>query len=393
MNTTVDLGLIKSLMEEHGDCLVSVYIPTAKAGPDTNKNRIYFKNQLKKLEQLLDSDMQESLGDHWQRLQKLENDSELWQHTGAGMAWFVGASRFTQLNLPNEPLERASVAGRFFVRPLFAALEHNQGFWLLTLSQNRVSLYEGDGYALQEVSLPDDVPRSMNEALGEYDADATQQFHSQGAPPGAGLGKSTDGPMFHDQDEGSHSKQRVHKFLSVVASALEDTNVLDKRPLVLTGVAYATDMFADLVGSKFNIVGRVDGNADDQSESELHAASWPMITAHTQQQVNEALHRLQETDPAKVANSVAAVTTAALQGKVEHLFYIPRVDITGTVDEQNLAAQRRHENNSQGKDQDNVDLVDVALQQTIANGGQVYAVTSEQLHQSEDEPMAALLRY
>ncbi len=392
MNATVDLALIKSLMEERDDCLVSVYIPTAKAGPDTDKNRIYFKNQMKELEQLLDADMKELLGDHWQRLQKLEDDNELWQHTGAGMAWFVSASSFTQLSLPNEPLERATVAQRFFVRPLFAALEYNQAFCLLGLSQNQVTLYAGDGYALQELSLHEDIPRSMNDALGEYDADATQQFHSQGSPPAAGLGKSNGGPMYHDQDEGSHSKERVHKFLAAVANALEDSDVIDNRPLVLAGVAYETDMFADLVGSKFNIIGRIDGNVDDQSDSELHAACWPVVTASAQQQVNDALHRLRETDPAKVANCVAATAAAALQGKVEHLFYVPRVDVAGSVDAQSLTVQRTDDTAAQSQE-GVVDLVDVTLQHTVSNGGAVHAVAADELGQDENEPMAALLRY
>ncbi len=392
MHSTVDLELIKSLMAAGGDCLISIYIPTVEAGRDTDKNRIYFKNQLKALQPQLDPDMQESLGDHWQRLQKLEDDRELWQHTGVGMAWFVSAAGFTQISLPNEPLEHASVADRFFVRPLFAALEHNQAYWLLGLSQNQVTLYAGDGYALQEFSLPEDIPRSMTEALGEYDVDATQQSHSQGAPPPAGLGKSSGGPMFHDQDEGGHSKERVQKFLSVVASALQDADVIDNKPLVLAGVAYATDMFAELVGSRFNIIARINGNVDDQSTAELHAACWPVLTAHAQQQVSSALDQLRETDPAKVANTLEAAATAALQGKVEHLFYVPRTDVAGEIDEQTQTV-RRHQIDAGQNGQDSVDLVDFALQQTISNGGRVHAVTSEQLEQTDDQPVAALLRY
>lgn len=382
----VTLELIEELRQVQGAPLLSLYLPAVVAGPETRQNRIRFKNGLKRLGEQLDEDRQRRLEGNWRALQELQDDDALWQHTGRGMAWFVGPETFVQVSMPVEPEEIAEVGRRFLLRPLFQALEADQPYQVLTVSQNRVRLFAGDGYGLCEQTLAEAVPSSLFEALGASDADASQQSHT---PQTGGGGGNSGVTIFHDQHEGEHSKSRIGRFLDALAGALEETGALGDMPLVLVGPGFEMHMLrdrSDLLTDK--LIGMVDGNFDNDGESELHARTWPEVAEWLREQRHGALAQLRESAPEVVATTVEAVVSAAAQGRVESLFVVPDQAVAGRLDGATLEARR-----AGSEDQADDDLVERAVHEALRNGGRVYPVSRAELGQPDDQPLAAELRY
>lgn len=382
----VTLDLIDELREVAGRPLLSLYVPTIVAGPETRQNRIRFKNGLGALAETLDEQDRRRLDANWSALVEVEGDQDLWQHTGRGMAWFVGPDTFEQVSLPVEPEECTRVSSRFLLRPLFAALEANQSYQVLAVSLNQVRCFEGDGYGLRERNLPDSVPASLFDALGSSDEDASQQFHS----PHGGATSSRDATILHDQHEGEHSRARVNRFLSRLGAALESARVLQDLPLVLAGPGFEMHMFQDHSEPLANrVVGTVDGNFDGASESELHARVWPVVADWVRARRRRAAEQLRETAPSTVATGLEDVVSAAATGRVETLFFVPDREVSGSVDRYTLQARR-----AAAEHRGTEDLVERALRETLGHGGRVYAVAqSELVQQDDDEPLAAKLRY
>lgn len=116
----------------------------------------------------------------------------------------------------------AVVANSFHVRPLLHFLESNRYFYVLTLSQNRVSLYEGSPYSLCQVDVPE-LPKSLDETFGKdqreavinaYDARPGQSgaiYYGYGVPPEEQV------------------KEKLAAFFRVVDLALWDNLLRDER--------------------------------------------------------------------------------------------------------------------------------------------------------------------
>jgi hypothetical protein len=83
-----------------------------------------------------------------------------------GLAMFCCSDLLTHYRIPMRCPKLAVVADSFHVRPLLHFLRSNRYFYVLTLSQNSVRLYEGSRYLLSQVDLPD-LPKSLDESFAK----------------------------------------------------------------------------------------------------------------------------------------------------------------------------------------------------------------------------------
>lgn len=364
---------------EH-EMAVSLYLPTIKAGQETRQNPIRFKNALRELEGRLGEDGREALGERWTALERLVDDFEFWQHTDLGTVFLATPQEQHVFALALEPGERVAVGNRFVVSPLIAALDWSRRFRLLALSQNRVRLYEGDGYGLSRVEPGDHIPRSLADALGYDVTGPALQYHSQGAG---------DGPIYHGQGAGEDErKQETRKFLRRLADALGETIRDDTLPLVLAGVEYEAAMYRDVAGHADRIIGTVDGNVEDWSDERLHEAAWEVCERSLEAERRRQIERLEEAGSDSLALEAGSAVAAAANGRVELLFYDPERPLRGT-----LAADRQSVELAGEDDENAEDLIELAARETFLQGGAVYRASRHALPALKDSPAVALLRY
>ena len=158
---------LKALSQQQDESLVSIYLPTRPAGPETRENPIRFKNLLAAAESKLSergfraSEARAML----EPAQQLVDDYDFWQHQSTGLALFISSSFSRSYRLPLDFEELVLVGPHFHLKPLVPLLSGDGRFYLLALSQNEIRLFQGTRHTFEEVMLTEQVPGSLAEAL------------------------------------------------------------------------------------------------------------------------------------------------------------------------------------------------------------------------------------
>lgn len=387
-----------------GPC-ISIYLPTVRAGVETQQNPIRFKNQLRAAERELEErgiEPEELLGP----LHELEADFDFWQHQDEGLALFrtPGFLRCYQVPVPFEEL--VAINDHFYLKPLFRLLSGDGRFLILGLSLNNVRLFEASRYSVRELELGPDVPRSLADALGHETEEQHLQYHTgtatSGPAPGAGAGRkrapagggAERTPIYHGHGGGEEDRNaEIAKFFHVVDRELHDRLREHDLPLVLAGVEYLQPIYREASTFPRLVDGGVPGNPDDLRPDQLHEKALEVVKPTLLAGRKEALEQFADLSGSERAvDRIDDVVTAAFDGRVDTLFVARGEHRWGSFD----PAERKVEVDGRGpgeaRSEGQEDLLDFAAVRTFMNGGRVFELDPADLP-TKDEPLAAILRY
>ena len=349
---------------------VSIYLPTHRAGAETQQNPIRFKNLLKQAEEKLraggwEDHVEEVLG----ASRRLVDDFDFWQHQRDGLAVFLAPGVEKRFRLQRSFEELAIVGERFHFGPLLPFLTGDGKFHILALSQKRVRLLEATRDSVHELDLHD-IPESLQDAVGYDWEERSLQFHS-GTAGNTGPAGGRRRAMFHGQNVGEENEQEeIQKFLHLVDNGVRKLLQNHEEPLVLAGVEYVRAMYRQ--GSHYpNLVeAGVDGNPDSLSSEELRKKAWPAVEPEfhrAEEQARESYDRLAGGE--KVATEIEEIVPAGHDGRVDTLFVAVDEHRWGTWDPDSRRVET-HESPENGYE----DLLDRAALDTLLHGGSVFAV-------------------
>ncbi len=376
---------VRALTAERGNLCVSLYLPTHRAGPETQQDPIRFKNLLKQAsDRLRKNGLRRADADKiLEPAQRLLGDQIFWQHQSDGLAVFMSPQTFHSYRLPTEFSELVVVTERFHVKPLLSLLSGDGWFYVLALSQKQVRLLQGTRQRIGEVNL-EDVPRSLAEALGGEEREKQLQFHTaaRGGPA-----------IFHGHgsagDESEHKKDLL-RYFKQIDKGLQDLVCAERTPLVLAGVDYLLPIYREANTCAQLMDEGITGNPDGLSAAELHKKAWRILEPHfARAQKRAAAQYRKLTGTGKTSRNLSRIIPAAHQGRVDALFVAVGVQLWGTYDA-GAGEVVLHEERQPG-DQD---LLDLAAVQTLTHAGDVYAVGPNQIPDAEtDSAAVAVLRY
>lgn len=384
---------ILSFAEETAPPRLSVYIPTFRLGAEVQQNAIRLKNQLKETEKRLDDKgiVGESRDQLLKPLRQLLTDDSFWQQQEDGLALFAAGGNYRYYKLPFGVNESVHVGAEFRLRPLFPWFSEGERYYLLALNLNGVRLFSGDRYSLEEVPLPEDMPKTLKEAMRFEEAEPGMTFHSGGAAQTHANHRH--GAVFHgDGGEKDVRKDQILRFFREIDRSLHEILHLRKRPLVLAGVEYLHPLYREA-----NTYGNlhpegINGAPENLSEKELQDAARPLLEPLWRASLEKELEKFRqhslagEKGSGRVADQLEEILPAATQGIISTLIYRPDVQRWGKYEWGTQAVD------SGPRDQnDNIDLVEFAALHTLEHGGQVILDESQSL--PEDTPLAAILRY
>ncbi|MDP3430594.1 MAG: hypothetical protein Q8R89_09715, partial [Desulfomicrobium sp.] len=265
---------LQSFLDENSGWCVSLYMPTFRAGRDTEQNQIRFKNLLRKAQSILaekgveDAQRQKMLSESEALLQ----DRSFWQHQSDGLAVFFSAERFRFFRLPWTFEELTVVSTRFHVKPLLPIQAADGVFYVLAVSQNRIRLLECTQHSVEEVDLGD-LPQNLEETIPDGgDSHKQLQFHT-GTPSGS-EGRSA---VFHGHDAGNETKDRMSRWFRKIDDRVKELVVDVRSPLVLAGVDSLFSVYREASSLENLIESGVSGNADKSKPEELHAQAWVLV--------------------------------------------------------------------------------------------------------------------
>ncbi|HML23028.1 MAG TPA: hypothetical protein PKD09_15350 [Aggregatilinea sp.] len=380
---------LRTLTDTQGKWCVSIFMPSVRAGAETQQNAIRFRNLVRQAEaRLVELGLRAPDVEAFLRpLADLQDDVDFWRHQSDGLAVFLAEGALLTYRVPVSFAEQIHASERFFIKPLLPLLSGDGTFYVLALSQDEIRLLEGTRDSIAEVEL-DGVPESLAEALWADYRDRDNQYRmNTGRARSAGGGQ---GGMFHGHSDSEElDKQDIKRYFQQVDRGLQDLFAEKRVPLLLAGVDYLLPIYREANSYQHLLDAGILGNPETLSAKDLHREAWGIVKPYfTQAQAGSAAQYNEHAgrNDGQASNDLKTVLRAAHEGRISALFM--------TLGAQEWGQFREHSYNvhvhptRQPGDQD---LLDLAAAQTLINGGTVYAVDQGEV--PGGGAFAALFRY
>lgn len=377
--------LIQELASADGKLCLSLYMPTHRSHPENQKDPIMFKNLLKRLEEsLLRQYSSTETKDLLEPFEELGHDARFWNNTGEGLAVLSAEGIFKTIRLQVPVEELTVVASSFHTKPLRKYVQSLGHYHVLGLSLHDIKLFEGNRHSLAEVSLPADLPKTMDEALG---AELTEG-HSTVASYGGVGGQS------HNMHHGQGGKKDemdtdAERFFRVVSDDIkEHYSKPTGLPLILAALPEHHALFQKVSHNPLLLPQGIHINYKAVSEERMAALAWEVMQPEYARKVSGLADKFQQA----IANGagsddLAAVAKAAAAGRIDTLLLeADRIiagkitdDTTGTIETGSLTNPQTD------------DLLDDIGELVTKMGGQVMVLPPESIPTKTG--LAAIFRY
>jgi len=379
---------LMDLISQSGERCVSIYMPTHRVGNEVQQDPIRFRNLMNEARDHLvstgvcGSDLCELLGP----AEKLVSNGQFWQHQGAGLALFLAEDRLRYYRLPIGFEPFVLVADRYHIVPLLRALSENGKFYVLALSQEKISLYQCSAYSVAPIDL-DQAPEGLGEALAYDDPEKQLQFHTSTRQSG-GIGERP--ATFHGHGVGvDHQKVDILRYFRQVDQAVYSQLCEEHAPLVLAGVEYLLPIYREANTYPHLMDMGIEGSPETLGEGEMHRQARRIVTPVLDAEQREAIGRYQAlagTGDERTSSDPGKVVLAACRGRVEMLFVVVGDPLWGALDAGANAVEFHQE-----KHAGDHDLANDAAIHTLLNDGTVYALDPKEM--PSRGTVAAVLRY
>jgi hypothetical protein len=377
---------LRLLIEEQAAPCVSIYLPTERTGPESEKDRILLRNLLGKVRDRLEAagGRRDEIDALTQPVVRLLEATFFWPCGCNGLAIFRSPDMFRPFRLPLrfEPL--AVVSGRFHIKPLLPLLMASGAYYILALSRGAVRLLHASKQRVTEVGLPE-APESIDETLRFDDPEKQLQFHT--GTRGRGGRRSA---VYHGQGVGTDdSEANTLRFLQEVDRGVHAVLREESAPLVLAAVEELQGLYRR-ASSYVHLLDRgIVHNPEDLSTEELKKRAWEIVEplfARSLREASEEYLALAGRESAEAASGIRTILPAAASGQVGTLFVAKGEHMWGRFEPpRGLALE------ANGAGEGVVDLLDLVAAETLLHGGRVYAVDPSDV--PGGGPVSAILRY
>ncbi|WP_133130739.1 hypothetical protein [Legionella yabuuchiae] len=362
---------------------ISLYQPTHPAHPDREQDVIRYKNLVKEIESSLEKNY---TGRETTKLMKpfhdLMNNHEFWTHVQKGLAILANDDLFKVYKLPREVPELAIVAENFHIKPLIRIMQSAGHFQVLALTRRQVRLYEGTRDELEEVTLHQEVPKTLTEALGH---ELTEPRLTVSA-----YGKGTEGPPMHHghggrKDEVDLDAERY--FRRVDEAIAKHHSYASKLPLLLAALPEYHHMFHEVSQNPYLLPDDIKANPEELTVDEIRKRAWKVIEPYYLAKLNALIERFGDlSSNNKGSDELDDVAKAAVSGRIETLLIDADRRIPGQIDHATGEYKLDELLNPEVDD-----LLDDLGELVLKSRGEVIVVPSDKM--PTDSGLAAIYRY
>lgn len=372
---------VQPLLHFQGNTCISIYMPTHRGGDQVQQDPIRLRNLLGQVAtELIQTDVAtDEINALLAPARELLEDSDFWQHQSDGLALFLGEEFFQYYQMPVEFEEFTSVSCNFYIKPLIPFWTNNGTYYVLTVSQNQVQIFEATRSSIKPLHL-ESVPTSLDEAL-RYDTLEKQfQFHVSKSKGGAAI--------YHGQSAGTaDNRTDIVRFLRAVDKGLKSSLTHTNRPMIFVGVDYLFPMYREINSYPTLLDRSVETNPDELNPQELHKWTWPFAQDYFRQSLRQSKVRyLKLAGSAYTSDRLGEIINAAHDGQIETLFLTP-----GHQKQVIYDAQSRQFTEDDGANLRSDSLSNLAALYTLHCGGQVFV--TEPAGMPANTMTAAILRY
>ena len=380
---------LSALMDAAPKLGASIFLPTHVRGAEIRQDPIRLKNLAAEAhDKLLAAGLPRTEAENFLApATALVDDYGFWQHQDQGLALFLDGGGVRRYKVPLPLAERVVVGAGFHVKPLLPVLAADGAFHVLTITADRVRLFDASRFAMAETAS-DDLPESLGEVTRAFSDYENPVQAAPAARPHTAGSSATNAQVYGDSPE-DWRKGRLVEYVRRIASALEDRLASDAVPVVLVADAETAGHFQKLGTLGPLLAGVVEANPEAMRQEDLHAAAYAILQPRLDADRRQAVERfaaLHGSGDARAATSMEEVVRAAYQGRVDMLLLAEGESIWGRYHEEadELATGEAFAETGE-------DLLDAAAVRTLRHGGGVYVLPAEEM--PDEVAAAAVLRY
>ncbi|MEV0946085.1 hypothetical protein [Rhodococcus sp. NPDC049939] len=366
MFTQSDLSRLIATAPDRG---ISIYMPTHIRGEETKQDPIRLRNLVAEARnQLTSAGVDESdAGELLAPATALIENHKFWQHQDQGLALFLGDGQAHRYRVPTPFAEQVFVGPGFYVKPLFPLLAADGAFHLLTITANKVRLFDASRFSMTE-DLDADLPRDISESRRESDYENPLQA-SPVARPNTGSVDISNAQVYGDSPAEWRKGQLV-EFVGEVAAAFDRHVAGHPIPVVLAADPEIAGHFKKQTSLGSWLVGSLLLNPEALNATQQHEAAYNMVRPRFDSDRREAVERLSSllgTNDRRAIISLGDIVRAAYRGQIDTLFLTDSDPVWGRYDEETGSV----ETHSTRADAD-TDLIESAAVRTLEQGGAVH---------------------
>lgn len=369
------------IMNEEGLC-ISLYQPTHRHRPENKQDLIRYENLVQKIENSLnkrykDQDIKEIM----KPFKEIGQDRIFWNNTADGLAILSNGKECIVYKLQRQVEELALVSDRFHIKPLIRYFQSSDRYHLLGLDMKYFTLYEGNRYGFEEVDLDPDIPRSLEEVLGE---DQTEPYLNPGAYGGAGAT-----PMFHGhggrKDEIDIDTQRYFRYVDKFV--LDNYSNPMKIPLILVALDEHHGLFNNISHNSFLLSDGVKQDYKSLDLDQLKKSAWEIIEPFYLEKTKKLVDNYKvQRSKFLGSDDVSEVSRAVVENRVDTVLLEADKFIQGRINKETGELIRE---DTSGSDYDNV--LDEIAKMVLENKGEVLVLPKERMPSTSG--LAAIYRF
>lgn len=382
----INVEKIKELARIHEPQCISIFMPTYRAGMETNKkiDQKHLKTLVKDTRHELEAHgvKEPEIKNLLEPINELIDDTGFWNFQSDGLAIFRNRNFFEYYTLPVLFETMVHVADHFYPMPLIPYINNGVKFYLLAISMGEVKLYEGFPHQINELEVSDLVPERLEEAVG-FDF---QQKHLNYRSGQDDRGRAT----FHGHGSASQEevKTEILKYFRAVDDGIMKILHDKKSLLVLAAVDYLVPIYREANSYKYLYDDFIPGNPEHEDPVLLHEKTKDLLKDHFERYRREKAEKFEQALALqKAAYSEEEIISSAVNGRVDTLFVKKGDNLWGIYDSEKNTIQVRDKKASQ-----NTSLLNLAAMHTIMNSGRVFLMEADDMPEPASR-LNAILRY
>jgi hypothetical protein len=364
---------------------ITIYMPTTEAWVNWEKSAIRLKNLLNVAEEELTRQGLRPVDARNILLsaRALIDNQKFWKNQKEGLVIFISEMLFEHYKSRVRFTPMVVVQDHFYLKPLVPVIYETHSYYLLSLSQKAVNLYEGHYNELTRIK-DKLLPKDIDEALWMDDPEKSVKYYRTKGERVRGRA----GMIFHgDGGIKDAHKTNLFRYSNIVDERVNKILKNKELPMILACVDYLFPIYkkANIYPNLLDIF--IEGNPDNISKADLGNKAWEMVESHFKEEKRSALEKFKTysaTD--KTLTTIDKIVKATFQARVESMFVDPDKSIWGKYDAENNTVDIKAK-----KEYDEEELLNLSLIQTVRNGGKVFPAKTD--GRGISHPYGAILRF
>ena len=370
------------IINEEKGLSISLYQPTHRYRPENKQDVIRFENLIQKIENSLKERHQgEDIKLIMKPFKDLAADKIFWNNTTDGLAILSNGKKCIVYKLQTSVKELALVSDRFHIKPLIRYFQSSDRYHLLGLNRKQFTLYEGNRYGFEEVKLDPDIPRTIEDVLGD---EQTEPYLNPSAYGGAG-----GTPMFHGhggrKDEIDKDTERYFRYVDKFI--LDNYSNPMKIPLILVALDEHHGFFNNITNNSYLMKEGIKQDYKTLDMEQMREHAWEIIEPFYLEKTKKLIDRYNiQRARFTASDDLAEISRAALENRVEIILLEADRMITGKINKETGELKRENTNGSEF-----YNVLDELAKMLFKNKGEVIILPKERMPSTTGA--AAIYRY